>query len=142
MRTSLLEVITNTIQRFKIPILRCSFYQVVVKELPKDSRGDPVPDSKNPQNYKPHELFTYDQAQKKKPQLVPYVAAQFSAEKFDEHKTFTVGNGLKTRASAARRRRGVGNDTFYDNGPLEPSTYYTVFQRAYVKKVCMIHDTL
>lgn len=120
---------------FSCLIFCLRYYQVIVRELPTDNRDNPVPETQEPDHYKPDKLRTYEEARAAKPKLEPYVAAQFPASKFHKYSAFIVGNGGTTRASAKRQRRDVGNETLYYNGPLEPSTYYTVFQRAYVTKV-------
>ena len=110
---------------------------MIVIELATDNRNEPVP-AQDPDNYKAEDLYTYDQARKKKPKLVPYIAAQFSASDFDNYKFFVVGDGKRTSAVindvSSRRRRRRSTTEFY-NGPLQENTFYAVFQRAYVNKV-------
>ena len=105
-----------------------------------DNKNKPVP-AQDPDSYKADDLYTYDEARKMKPQLVPYIAAQFSASEFDKYKSFVVGDGKRTGSKAKnvvsrrrRRRDGDSGSEFY-NGALEENTFYAVFQRAYVTKV-------
>ena len=114
------------------------YYQVIVRELAKDNKGNPVPPY-DPDSYKTEDLYTYDEARRMKPKLVPYIAFQFSASDFDRFKRFTVGDGkgsfdTELKSFLRRRRRSNGGSVYY-NGPLEEQTLYTVFQRAYVNKV-------
>lgn len=90
-----------------------------------------MPDSK-PDDYTPNQLSTYKQAKLEKPKLVPYVAAQFPAEEFSKYQLFKIGDG-RNFSVRARKRRSTKEQ--YYNGPLEPSTFYTMFQRAAVNKV-------
>ena len=108
-------------------------------ELATDNTNKPVP-AQNPDNYKADDLYTYDQARKMKPQLVPYIAAQFSASDFDQYKSFVVGDGKRTSSvakdvSSRRRRRDSDSSSEFYNGALQENTFYAVFQRAYVTKV-------
>lgn len=111
-----------------------SFYQVIVRELATDNRNQPVR-AQDPESYKAENLYTYEEARKKKPQLVPYIAAEFHAKDFSFYQKFVVGNGLRSSKVSERRRKREENTTEYYNGPLEENTFYAVFQRAYVNKV-------
>lgn len=116
------------------------YYQVIVRELATDNRNKPVP-LEEPDNYKPEDLYTYYEARRKKPDLVPYIAAQFPAREFDRYENFVVGAGTKgsSEAKGRRRRRKVEDDNReYYNGPLEENTFYAVFQRAYVSEVSSV----
>ena len=114
------------------------YYQVIVRELATDNRNKPVP-LEEPDSVKPKDLYTYDEARRKKPVLVPYIAAQFPAREFDLYENFVVGAGSKGSSEAKRRRRRVeGDSQEYYNGPLEENTYYAVFQRAYVSEVSSV----
>ncbi|XP_068670555.1 receptor-type tyrosine-protein phosphatase F-like [Montipora foliosa] len=108
------------------------YYQVIVRELATDNTNKPVPLG-SPDNFKPKDLFTYEEARRKKPELVPYIAAQFPASEFDQYKHFVVGAGKKASLQAKRRRRRRRDKEYY-NGPLQENTYYAVFQRAYVSE--------
>ncbi|XP_044179413.1 receptor-type tyrosine-protein phosphatase delta-like isoform X6 [Acropora millepora] len=112
------------------------YYQVIVRELATDNRNKPVP-LEEPDSVKPKDLYTYDEARRRKPKLVPYIAAQFPAREFDLYENFVVGAGSKGSSEAKRRRRRrrvEGDSQEYYNGPLEENTYYAVFQRAYVSE--------
>ncbi|XP_031573109.1 receptor-type tyrosine-protein phosphatase delta-like [Actinia tenebrosa] len=110
---------------------KINFYQVIVLEIATDEEGNPVQQDKNPDEYKPSDLLTYQEARKRKPDLVPYITAEFSAEDFHSYRIFRVGDA-KNYSTTARRRRDT--DGHYYNGPLEPGTYYSVFQRAAVTR--------
>ena len=112
---------------------------MIVIELATDNTNEPVP-AQDPDSYKAEDLYTYDEARKKKPQLVPYIAAQFSANDFELYRLFMVGDGQRTSSTAKdvfnrRRRRNDDSTSGFYNGPLEENTFYAVFQRAYVNKV-------
>lgn len=74
-----------------------------------------------------------------KPQLVPYIAAEFRARDFDRYRSFFVGDGSRSskvsEEISSRRKKRAQNTIEYYNGPLEENTFYAVFQRAYVNKV-------
>ena len=107
-------------------------------ELATDNKGKAVP-AQPPDYYKREHLYTYDEARKKKPTLVPYIAAEFNAMDFDDYEIFTVGDSRRSsraKNKTSRRRRNEVNRAFeFFNGPLEGGTFYTVFLRAYVKEV-------
>ena len=107
-------------------------------ELATDNKGKAVP-VQPPYYYKREDLYTYDEARKKKPTLVPYIAAEFNAMDFDDYEIFTVGDSRRSsraKNKTSRRRRNEVNRAFeFFNGPLEGGTFYTVFLRAYVKEV-------
>lgn len=116
------------------------YYQVIVRELATDNKNKPVP-LEEPDSFKPKDLYTYDEARRRKPKLVPYIAAQFPAREFDLYENFVVGAGSKGSSEAKRRRRRrrvEGDSQEYYNGPLEEKTYYAVFQRAYVSEVSSV----
>ena len=114
---------------------------MIVRELATDNTDQPVR-APDPDFYKEEDLYTYEEARKMKPQLVPYIAAEFHARDFDQYENFLVGDGKWSKKVSddivsrrrRRRRRDNSNTEFY-NGPLEEKTFYAVFQRAYVKKV-------
>ena len=114
---------------------------MIVIELATDNTNEPVP-AQDPDTYKAEDLYTYDQARKMKPQLVPYIAAQFRASEFNQYKLFVVGGGdtssdATDATSRRRRRRQTDSGSAFFNGPLEENTYYAVFQRAYVNKASL-----
>ena len=74
-------------------------------------------------SYENNELVTYGEAQKSSnPQ--PYIAAVVKSK---NEKIFILGDGRKTSNATSRRRRSTSSD--YYNGPLEPDTSYSIFQR-------------
>ena len=107
-------------------------------ELATDNKGKAVP-AQPPDYYKREDLYTYDEARKKKPTLVPYIAAEFNATDFDDYEIFTVGDSRRSsraKNKTSRRRRKEVTRTFeFFNGPLEGGTLYAVFLRAYIKEV-------
>ncbi|KAK3736163.1 hypothetical protein QZH41_015550 [Actinostola sp. cb2023] len=108
-----------------------SFYQVVVLELDTTNDGAPIEPENGPDDYTPADLVTYVEAKLRKPKLVPYIAAQFSANEFSKYRVFKVGDAKNFSVSARKRRDATGQ---YYNGPLEPNTFYVMFQRAAVSK--------
>ena len=111
---------------------------MIVIELATDNKGKAVP-VQPPDYYKREDLYTYDEARKKKPTLVPYIASEFNAIDFDDYEIFTVGDSRRSsRAKNKTSRRGrkkVNRPFEFFNGPLEGGTLYTVFLRAYFKEV-------
>ena len=105
-----------------------------MRELATDNRNQPVR-AKDPESYKAEDLYTYEDAREMKPQLVPYIAAEFHAKDFSHYRSFFVGDGSRSRKVSERRRKREENTIKYYNGPLEENTFYAVFQRAYVNKV-------
>ena len=105
-------------------------------ELASDRSGDVIGPSEKPDAFKPDELLTYDEANQLKLTRKPYITVEFRATDFEKYATFTVGGGeMMSLVSRKRRSSAPSNRTGYYNGPLKESTYYTVFQRAYVSKV-------
>jgi len=107
---------------------------VVVLELAVNSKGDVIPPDEEPDDITPDKLFTYEKARLVKPKLVPYIAAQFPANLLSKYRLFKVGDG-KNFTTKARKRRDTTEQ--YYNGPLYPNTFYTMFQRAAINKVCL-----
>ena len=109
-----------------------------MRELATDNRDRPVL-AQDPELYEAKDLYTYEEARKEKPQLVPYIAAEFHAKDFSRYQSFVVGDGSRTSKVSedvlSRRRKREENTIEYYNGPLEENTFYAVFQRAYVNKV-------
>ena len=107
-------------------------------ELATDNKGK-ILLAQPPDYYKREDLYTYDEARKKKPTLVPYIAAEFNATDVDDYEIFTVGDSRRSsraKSKTSRRRRKEVNRSFeFFNGPLELETVYTLFLRAYVKEV-------
>ena len=74
-------------------------------------------------SYENNELVTYDEARKSSnPQ--PYIAAVVTSKNTN---MFILGDGRNTSNPTLRRRRSASSD--YYNGPLEPDTSYSIFQR-------------
>lgn len=107
-------------------------------ELATDNRNQPVR-AQDPESYKAEDLHTYEEARNMKPQLVPYITAEFHASDFSRYQSFVVGDGSRSSKLSedisSRRRKREENTIEYYNGPLEENTFYAVFQRAYVNKV-------
>ena len=82
-------------------------------------------------SYEKSELVTYAEA-RKSTSPKPYIAAVVAPK--DEN-MFVLGDGRNTSDPTTRRRRSTSND--YYNGPLEPGTSYSIFQRIVLNdKVC------
>ena len=111
---------------------------MIVIELATDNKGKAVP-AQPPDYYKREDLYTYDEARRKKPTLVPYIAAEFNAMDFDDYEIFTVGDSRRSsrakKKTSRRRRKEVKRPFEFFNGPLEGGTLYAVFLRAYVTEV-------
>ena len=111
---------------------------MIVIEWATGYKGKAVP-AQPPDYYKREDLYTYDEARKKKPTLVPYIAAEFNATDVDDYEIFTVGDSRRSsraKNKTSRTRRKEVNRTFeLFNGPLEGGTFYAVFLRAYTKEV-------
>ncbi|XP_028416861.1 uncharacterized protein LOC114541076 [Dendronephthya gigantea] len=76
-------------------------------------------------SYDNNELVTYGEARKSSDPK-PYIAAIFTSGGVNED-VFILGDGKNTSDSTSRRRRSTASD--YYNGPLEPGTRYSIFQR-------------
>ena len=99
-----------------------TFYVVALK-----LRGANKPLS--PDSYKINDLVTYDEARKSTtPQ--PYIAAVVTSK---NENIFILGDGTNTSNPTSRRRRSTSSD--YYNGPVEPGTNYSIFQRIFINKV-------
>jgi hypothetical protein len=80
----------------------------------------------SPASYGNNELLTYAEAeQSTNPK--PYIAAVQTSK--DEN-MFILGDGRNTSNPRSRRRRSTFSD--YYNGPLEPGTSYSIFQRIFI----------
>ena len=90
----------------------------------KDEDDKPL----SPDSYKKNDLVTYNEARKSTtPQ--PYIAAVVT---FENETTFILGDGRNTSNPTSRRRRSTSSD--YYNGPLEPATSYSIFQRIFINE--------
>ena len=79
-------------------------------------------------SYENSELVTYAEA-RKSTNPKPYIAAVVTSSGVDEN-MFILGDGRNTSNPTSRRRRSTSND--YYNGPLEPGTSYSIFQRIFI----------
>jgi hypothetical protein len=84
-------------------------------------------------SYENSELVTYAEA-RKSTNPKPYIAAVLASSGVDEKllhpaelTKFILGDGRNTSDQTSRRRRSTSSD--YYNGPLEPGTSYSIFQR-------------
>ena len=76
-------------------------------------------------SYENSELVTYAEARKStNPQ--PYIAAVVASSEVDGN-MFILGDSRNTSNPTSRRRRSTSRD--YYNGPLEPGTSYSTFQK-------------
>ncbi len=76
-------------------------------------------------SYENNELMTYVEAGRStRPK--PYIAAVITSRDVDGN-MFVLGDGRNTSDPKARIRRSTTSDYF--NGPLEPGTSYSIFQR-------------
>jgi hypothetical protein len=76
-------------------------------------------------SYQNSELLTHAEA-KKSTKPKPYIAAVVVSSGVDGN-MFILGDGRNTSNPTSRRRRSTSSD--YYNGPLEPGTSYSIFQR-------------
>jgi hypothetical protein len=76
-------------------------------------------------SYENSELVTYAEA-RKSTNSKPYIAAVVTSSGVDG-KMFVLGDGRNTSDPTSRRRRSTSSD--YYNGPLEPGSSYSIFQR-------------
>ena len=84
-------------------------------------------------SYENSELVTYAEA-RKSTNPKPYIAAVVASSGVDGN-MFILGDGRNTSDPTSRRRRSASSD--YYNGPLEPGTSYSIFQRIVLNdKVC------
>ena len=99
-----------------------SYFHVVVLKI-QDGKEPLSPDI-----YENDDLVTYNEAQKSsipKPHIAPVVTSK------NENK-FILGDGRNTSNPTSRRRRSTSSD--YYNGPLEPDTSYSIFQRIFINE--------
>ena len=80
----------------------------------------------SPASYENNEFVTYAEA-KNSTDPKPYIAAVLTSKDGD---MFILGNGTNTSNPTSRRRRSTSSD--YYNGPLEPGTNYSIFQRIFI----------
>jgi hypothetical protein len=80
----------------------------------------------SPASYENNELVTYAEA-KQSTDPKPYIAAILTSK---DGNMFTLGGRGNTSTPTSRRRRSTSSD--YHNGPLEPGTSYSIFQRIFI----------
>jgi hypothetical protein len=83
-------------------------------------------ESQSPDSYENNELVTYAEA-KQSNDPKPYIAAVVTSK---DGNMFILGDGRNTSDPTSRRRRSTSSD--YYNGPLEPGTSYSIFQRIFI----------
>jgi hypothetical protein len=81
---------------------------------------------RSPAIYENKEFVTYAEAYNSTDPK-PYIAAVVTAK---DGKMFILGDGRNTSNPTSRRRRSTSSD--YYNGPLEPGTSYSIFQRIFI----------
>ena len=99
-----------------------SYFKVIALKLSDSKRPSSSPDS-----YSEADLVTYDEA-KSSPQPKPYIAAVLTISNLMTG-NFKLGDEASSDPPTRRRRRS--NSDTYRNGPLDPGTSYSVFQRVY-----------
>ena len=82
-------------------------------------------DHSSPDNYKVDDLVTYDVATNLTSQK-PYIAAVITSNGADDN-VFVLGDSKNTNYTTRQKRKST--TTGYFNGPLEPGTSYSIFQR-------------
>ena len=88
-------------------------------------KDDKEPTS-SPDSYENKSLVTYAEA-KRSTNPKPYIAAVITSK---NENMFILGDGRNTSNPTSRRRRSTSSD--YYNGPLEPGTSYSIFQRIFI----------
>ncbi|CAB4036314.1 tyrosine- phosphatase Lar-like, partial [Paramuricea clavata] len=81
-------------------------------------------------SYENNELVTYADAEKST-NPKPYIAAVVTSSGIDGN-TFILGDGSNTNDPASQKRGQTTSDYF--NGPLEPTSSYSIFQRITINK--------
>jgi hypothetical protein len=76
-------------------------------------------------SFENNELVTYAEAEQSTDPK-PYIAAILTSKDGN----FILGDGTNTSSPTLRRRRSTSSD--YYNGPLEPGTSYSIFQRIFI----------
>ena len=80
----------------------------------------------SPDSYQNSELVKYTEA-KTSTDPKPYIPAILTSK---DKNMFILGDGRNTSYPTSRRRRSTSSD--YYNGPLEPGTSYSIFQRIFI----------
>ena len=99
------------------------YFYVVVLKVTKGKNPTKAPDS-----YGNDELVTHAQATASSSPK-PYIAAIVTASGAKEKK-FVLGDRSNTSHPTTKRRRFPSTD--YHNGPLQPGTSYSIFQRIFI----------
>ena len=94
----------------------------MVLELKDGKKGQ------SPASYENNDLVTYAEA-KQSADSKPYIAAVVTSK---DGYMFVLGNGGNTSDPTSRRRRRRSTSSDYYNGPLEPGTSYSIFQRIFI----------
>ncbi|CAB3999610.1 Receptor-type tyrosine- phosphatase delta, partial [Paramuricea clavata] len=115
----------------KIPSKTFVYFYVVALKL-KDGKEPASSDS-----YENNELVTYGEAENST-NPKPYIAAVVASSVVDGN-MFVLGDGRNTSNSTSRKRRSPTSDYF--NGPLEPGTSYSVFQRIIINEMGEYYST-
>ena len=102
-----------------------SFRQFYVVALKLTDGKEPS----SPDSYENNDLVTYEEARKSSTPT-PYIAAVATSK---NENMFILGNGRNTSDSTSRKRRSTSRN--YYNGPLEPGTSYSIFQRIFLNEV-------
>ena len=102
----------------------CRYFYVVALKL-KDGKEPNSSDT-----YENNDLITYAEG-RRSTNPKPYIAAVITSSDVDGN-MFILGDGRNTSDPTARRRRSTSSD--YYNGPLEPGTSYSIFQRIFINK--------
>ncbi|CAB3981683.1 Receptor-type tyrosine- phosphatase delta, partial [Paramuricea clavata] len=115
----------------KIPSETFVYFYVVALKL-KDGKEPASSDS-----YQNNELVTYVEAEKSS-NPTPYIAAVVTSSGVDGN-VFVLGDSRNTDDRNSRKRRSTSSDYF--NGPLEPGTSYSVFQRIIINEMGEYYST-
>ncbi|CAB3981686.1 Receptor-type tyrosine- phosphatase delta, partial [Paramuricea clavata] len=115
----------------KIPSETFVYFYVVASKL-KDGKEPASSDS-----YENSELVTYAEAGKST-NPKPYIAAVVTSSGVDGN-MFILGDGRNTDNPTTRKQRSTTSDYF--NGPLQPGTSYSVFQRIIINEMGDYYST-
>ena len=102
-----------------------SFRQFYVVALKREDGKEPS----SSDSYENYNLVTYEVARKSATPR-PYTAAVVTSK---NENMFILGDGRNTSNPTSRKRRSTSSN--YYNGPLEPGTSYSIFQRIFLNEV-------
>ena len=107
----------------------CRFFQVIIITYSLEYSGV----VNLPESFTPQDLMTYEKAHKSS---IPaaYVTFQFRGHDFNKYREFVIGDGAQSN-SGTRTKRSSDNKSYYYNKPLQSSTNYRIFLRAFVTEV-------